>query len=179
MLPTSSLLVARTLILAAFVAIPFATAQGQGRSDNRDTTPVTRVILVPASDSYDAAEIARARNGIDVVAIFTTDGDVARRLAERIHPQVGGSLVTLARAGQGAQDFARVVVDSVIQKAAPRSFGHAIVLVAEPELFRPILALAFEGRGAELMDEAGPIPTFMIGVRSDNRLTLSRRAPRR
>jgi hypothetical protein len=174
-------IVARTLVLAAVASIPFSTVRGQIRSrggggpDRPDTVPSTRVVLVPAVDRYDASWVAAggALKDLKVLAVYTTDGPVARGLAAKIHANVGGSLIPLERAGKSAEDFARSLVDTVIEKTARRNMNRAIVVIAEPDLVRPFIRGAVPGRNGNARDEGPPNATYIVFVRSDNLRLLS------
>lgn len=168
-------------LLCAWASIPLETGQGQTRSrggggpDKPDTIPSTRVILVPAVERYNASRIGGGIKDLKVLAVYTTDGQVARTLAGKIHANIGSSLIPLERAGKSAEEFARMMVDSVVEKTARRNMNRAIIVVAEPDLLRPFLHGAVGERGAKAFDEEGGIATFIVFVRADNLRLLTMR----
>jgi hypothetical protein len=164
----------------ACACIPFATAQAQrrsavGGSDRPDTVPSTRVVLIPAVDRYNVSRLEGGIKNLKVLAVYTTDGHTARALAAKVQASVGGPLVTLERAGRSADDFARALVDTIVEKTGRRNMNRAIIVIAEPDLVRPFVYGAVGERGATGFDESGGMATFVIFVRADNGRLLTMR----
>jgi hypothetical protein len=71
--------------------------------------------------------------------VYTTDTPVARRLAERLHARLGGSLIPYDRGGSAAEAFAAVLVDNAVEYAARRDVGRVVLVVTEPDITLPFL----------------------------------------
>jgi hypothetical protein len=168
-----------TLLFAALVSIPLAAGRGQTRSgvDRWDTLTTARVILVPADDRSSiawATSSAIAKH--KVLAVYTTTGPVARGLATEVQARVGGPIFSLDRAGMSVDDFARLMVDTLIEKTARPNMKRAILVVAELELIHAFIRGTFSGRRLPSFGGDGTgLGTYIVYVSADNTLALSLR----
>jgi hypothetical protein len=144
----------RALTLVASAVIPFVAAHGQKRDprEKPDTT-TTRVILVPVMSTAVAPELDRMINGRTLVGIYTTDGAGAARLAARLQADLGSTIVTRERGGKTAEDFAALLVAAAVDTAARRQMNRAVIVVVEPDVFRPFLRRAAGERSAASLDK--------------------------
>ena len=166
---------ARALLLASLLSIPFATGRGQTRSADDDdmweAMPAARVVLVPAVDRFDIAwATSTAIKDHRVLAVYATGGPVSRALATRVQASVGGPIISLDRAARSVDDFARMMVDTIVEKTARSNTKRSILVVIEPDLILPFL------RGAFSWTRQPPpfvLGTYIILVRADNARRLS------
>lgn len=113
----------------------------------------TLVVLVPANtDAAGALGVVRALSGVDVSAVYATNGPATRRLARVLSETVGGSLVPYDRAGMEDDEFAAVLVRNAIG-ANPR---RAVVVVVEPDLMRPFFRHAAAAAGVDVGPTGAP-----------------------
>lgn len=174
--------IARTLLLASLASVPFATGRGQTRSgvDPWDTVTTARVILIPADAKFNidwATSTAIKKH--KVLAVYTTDGPVGRALATKVQARVGGPLISLDRAGKSVEDFARLMVDTLVEKTARPNMKRAILVVIDRDLIPPFLLGAVPGlaslrRKPTSFDPTG-LGTFIVFVKADNTRALSMR----
>jgi hypothetical protein len=175
---TSVSSLARALFLAASVSMVASATHAQCRPLNRDprdrpdTIPAARVILIAPSEAYEPAQLACYLSGRPLVTIFVTDGTATTQLASRLQAVVGGSVVSFARGGRSAPLFASALVDSVVIKTGRRNLDKALVIVAEPELFKPILESAL-GERARTLELEPDLRVLVLGVRANSCCTLT------
>jgi hypothetical protein len=170
--------IARAVLLTLCVFVPFGAVQAQRRSsmeppEKGDTVPSARIVVIPALERYDLSRLARDVNNMPVLAVFTTDGPVARSLAVKAQAIVGGPLIPLVRANRSSEDFRRALIDTIVEKTARPNMNRAIVLVAEPELVRSFVRGSLSERGQALWDrrvDGAPkegLATFTVFIRAD------------
>lgn len=173
--PRRALSVACALLLTAFLSSAGSPARGQVPSTGRAAPSAALVVLVPAGDSaVSPSNVARAVAGREVTAVYTTDTPATRRLAERLHDRLGGSLIPYDRGGAAAVDFAGVLVENAVDYAGRRNLGRAVLVVAEPDLARPFLRLAAGARAADAAAAGRATDGFVITLAPDDSRTVAR-----
>ncbi|MGH7467637.1 MAG: hypothetical protein ACRENP_06575 [Longimicrobiales bacterium] len=181
---------ARASLLTLCVSVPFTPVHAQGRSSNQppeegDTIPSARIVVLPALERYNMSRLGRDVKNMPALAVFTTDGPVARSLAVKVQSIVGGPIIQLGRANRSIEDFTHALIDTIVEKTARPNMnrGHrssenhaAIVLVAEPELILPFVRGSLSERGqAEFDRRKVGLATFTVFVRADKKDLISAR----
>jgi hypothetical protein len=171
-----------TLVACAFLFAVRAEAQRRDPrgSDEGDTIPNARVVVIPANAGYNLARLEGAVKELKVLGVYSTDGPVARDLATKVGASLRGPVQSISRAGRTAEHFAQAITDSLVDKLARANMKHAVVLVADADLVRPMLRAVFKdvvkgSRADRALDDFETSGTYIIFVRANSTRFLAYR----
>lgn len=169
------------ILAIALVGTVRADAQRRDpRPDEGDTMPNARVLLIPANEVLSIARLEADVKDLRILGVYSTDSPAARALATKVGAGLRSAVQPLTRGARSADEFALAISDSLVDKLARANMKRAIVLVADPDLVRPLLREVFRdrvkgSRGDRALEALEPAGTFTIFVRANNTRLLAHR----